>query len=165
LPWRGINPDYSTIQPAASSQAVSLLFPKGQWGSSYSSRLRTAAALVQVQFRSCGICDEQCGTGAGLLRVLQFPLPFIATTAPLYPSCIIRGWYNRPNSDQRVKWMDSNLIPAAELTNQPAQSTHCLHIWRHGRPYHLQEVWPLRSCLTPTPKWAAVFPSEMLVSF
>jgi hypothetical protein len=48
----------------AIAQAVSRRFP-------------TVAARVQALVRSCGICDEQSGTGAGFLRVLQFPLPFL----------------------------------------------------------------------------------------
>jgi hypothetical protein len=55
--------------------------------------LPTAAAWV----RSCGICGEQSGTGAGFLRVLRFPLPiFIPPIGPQSPSSIIWGWYNRP---------------------------------------------------------------------
>jgi hypothetical protein len=46
-------------------------------------RLPTAAARVQAQARSCGICGGQSGIGAGFLRVLQFPLPIlIPPTAP-----------------------------------------------------------------------------------
>jgi hypothetical protein len=45
--------------------------------------LHTAAARVRSQVRSCGICGGQCGTGAGFLRVLRFPLPIlIPLTAP-----------------------------------------------------------------------------------
>jgi hypothetical protein len=40
---------------------------------------------------------EKNGTGAGFLRVLQFPLPiFIPQIAPQSPSSIIWGWYSRP---------------------------------------------------------------------
>jgi hypothetical protein len=38
-------------------------------------QLPTAAAWVRARIRSCGICGEQSGTGAGFLRVLWFPLP------------------------------------------------------------------------------------------
>jgi hypothetical protein len=52
------------------AQAVSHLLP-------------TAAARVRAQVRSCGICGEQSGIGAGFLRVLRFPLPIlIPQTAP-----------------------------------------------------------------------------------
>jgi hypothetical protein len=45
--------------------------------------LPTAAARVRSQVRSCGIWGGQSGTGAGFLRVLQFPLPIlIPPTAP-----------------------------------------------------------------------------------
>jgi hypothetical protein len=48
-----------------------------------SRRLPTAADRVRAQVRSCGICGGQSGTGAGLLRVLGFPLPIlIPPTAP-----------------------------------------------------------------------------------
>jgi hypothetical protein len=68
----------------AIAQAVSLWLP-------------TAAARVQARDRSCEICGERSGTGAGFLRVLRFPLPiFIPPIAPKSPSSIIWGWYNRP---------------------------------------------------------------------
>jgi hypothetical protein len=47
-----------------------------------SCRLPTAAARVLARINSYGICGGQNGTGAGLLRVLQFPLPSIPPTAP-----------------------------------------------------------------------------------
>jgi hypothetical protein len=49
------------INGLAIAQAVSLQLP-------------TTAALVQFQIRSCG---RQSGTGAGCLRVCQFPLPIL----------------------------------------------------------------------------------------
>jgi hypothetical protein len=46
--------------------------------------LPTAAARVQSQVLSSGICCGQSGAGAGFLRVLRFPLPiFIPPTSPL----------------------------------------------------------------------------------
>jgi hypothetical protein len=39
--------------------------------------LPTAAARVQSRVWSSGICGEKIGAGAGFLRVLRFPLPFI----------------------------------------------------------------------------------------
>jgi hypothetical protein len=47
----------------AVAQAVSRWFP-------------TAAVRVRVR-AACGVCGGQSGTGAGFLRVLQFPLPII----------------------------------------------------------------------------------------
>jgi hypothetical protein len=38
--------------------------------------LPTAAAQVRAR-AACGVCGGQSGTGAGFLRVLQFPLPII----------------------------------------------------------------------------------------
>jgi hypothetical protein len=59
--------------------------------------LPTVAVRVRARVRSCGICDEQSGTGTGFLRVLRFSLPiFIPPVTPQSPSSIIRGWYNRP---------------------------------------------------------------------
>jgi hypothetical protein len=70
-----------------------------------SRRLPTAAARIRAHVRSCGICDGQSGTGAGLLRALRFPLPIlIPTTGPHSSSSIIRGWYNMPISGRRTKW-------------------------------------------------------------
>jgi hypothetical protein len=43
--------------------------------------LPTAAARVHVQ-AACGVCGGQSGTGAGFLRVLQFPLPIIPPISP-----------------------------------------------------------------------------------
>jgi hypothetical protein len=55
--------------------------------------LPTAAARVW----SCEICGGQSGAGAGLLRVLRFPLSiFIPPISPQLPSSIIWGWYDRP---------------------------------------------------------------------
>jgi hypothetical protein len=43
--------------------------------------LPTAAARVRVR-AACGVCGSQSGTGAGFLRVLQFPLPIIPPISP-----------------------------------------------------------------------------------
>jgi hypothetical protein len=42
-----------------------------------SRRLPTAAARVRAHVRQCGIYGGQSGTGAGFLRLLQFPLPIL----------------------------------------------------------------------------------------
>jgi hypothetical protein len=57
--------------------------------------LPTAAARVQTQDRSCGICGRQSGTGAGFLRVLRIPLPILIQPTAPHSSSIIRCWYNR----------------------------------------------------------------------
>jgi hypothetical protein len=67
-----------------------------------SRRLPTAAARVQTQVRSCGICDVQSGIGAGILRVLLFLLPILLPPTASHSS-INRGWYNKPISDRRTK--------------------------------------------------------------
>jgi hypothetical protein len=42
----------------------------------------TAAARVQSRVWSSGICGGQSGAGAGFIRVLRFPLPFIPPNSP-----------------------------------------------------------------------------------
>jgi hypothetical protein len=44
--------------------------------------LPTGAARVQSRVWSSGICGVQSVVGAGFLRVLLFPLPFIPPNAP-----------------------------------------------------------------------------------
>jgi hypothetical protein len=44
--------------------------------------LPTAAGQVQSRVWSSGICGGQSGVGAGFLRVLRFPLPFIPQISP-----------------------------------------------------------------------------------
>jgi hypothetical protein len=69
--------------------------------------LPTATAGVRARVSSCGIFDGQSGTGAGFLRVLQFPLPIhIPPIAPQSP--IIRSWYSKPISGRRTKWTQSH---------------------------------------------------------
>jgi hypothetical protein len=49
----------------------------------YKCSTSTAVAEFHAQVRSCGIYGGQNGTGAGFLRVFQFPLPIlIPPTAP-----------------------------------------------------------------------------------
>jgi hypothetical protein len=68
-----------------------------------SGRLSTA----QTQIRSYGICGEQCGTGAGFIQALLFPLPVpIAPKAPY--SSIIRDWYNTIISGRLTKRIQSH---------------------------------------------------------
>jgi hypothetical protein len=43
-------------------------------GNPATNRLSYGAARVQARVWSCGICGRQSGAGAGLLRVLRFPL-------------------------------------------------------------------------------------------
>jgi hypothetical protein len=43
--------------------------------------LPNAEARVRVR-AACGVCGGQSGTEAGILRVLQFPLPIIPPIAP-----------------------------------------------------------------------------------
>jgi hypothetical protein len=64
----------------------------------------TVAARFRDLVRSCGICSGQSVTGAGFLRVLQFPLPiFIPPTAP-HSLSFNRSWYNKPIRGRRTKW-------------------------------------------------------------
>jgi hypothetical protein len=44
--------------------------------------LPTAAARVLSRVWSSGICGRQSGVGAGFLRALRFPLPFIPPNSP-----------------------------------------------------------------------------------
>jgi hypothetical protein len=44
--------------------------------------LPTAAARVQSRVWSSGICGGRSGAGAGFLRVVRFPLPFIPPNSP-----------------------------------------------------------------------------------
>jgi hypothetical protein len=44
--------------------------------------LPTAAARVQSRVWLSGICGGQSGVGAGILRILRFPLPFIPPNSP-----------------------------------------------------------------------------------
>jgi hypothetical protein len=49
-----------------------------------SALVSTAAARIQSQVRSCGVCGGQSDTGAGFLRVLRFPLAVITPRAAPY---------------------------------------------------------------------------------
>jgi hypothetical protein len=75
-----------------------------------SSWLPTAAVRVRAQVRLCEICGDQSGTGAGFLRVLQFPLPILIPPNAPYSS-IIWGWYNTQISGRRTKWTQFDPTP------------------------------------------------------
>jgi hypothetical protein len=67
-----------------------------------SCRLPTVMARVRSQVSSCGICGDQCGTGAGFLRILRFPLPvLIPPTAP-YSVFILWSTRYSPDTDRII---------------------------------------------------------------
>jgi hypothetical protein len=71
--------------------------------------LPTAVARVQSRVLSSGICGGLSGVGAGFLRVLRFPLPFIPPNSPSSQSP--GGRYNRPASGRRAEWIQFGLHP------------------------------------------------------
>jgi hypothetical protein len=52
-------------------------------------RFSTAAAQIQSQIRSCGICGGQSGAGAGSLRVLRISLPILIAPAATHSVIIL----------------------------------------------------------------------------
>jgi hypothetical protein len=56
------------------------------------------------------ICGRKNGTVTGFLRVFRFLLPIIPPIAPHWSWSIICGWWNRPNSDRRTKWTQSQYL-------------------------------------------------------
>jgi hypothetical protein len=50
---------------------------------------RFAPSQVQFLVRSYGFCGRQCGTGAGFLRLLRFPLPILLQQLFHVPSFIL----------------------------------------------------------------------------
>jgi hypothetical protein len=60
---------YLKLMGRATAEAVSRWLP-------------TAAARVKSRVWSSGICGGQSDVGAGFLRVLRFPLPFIPPNSP-----------------------------------------------------------------------------------
>jgi hypothetical protein len=54
-------------------------------------RLPTAVARVRAQIRLCVIFGGQCGSGAGFLRVLRFPLSILIPPTAPHSSSIIRA--------------------------------------------------------------------------
>jgi hypothetical protein len=106
--WTGSNSQHVLCKPALRTSAVALdqlsHYQVSNNGraivQAVSLRLPTATARVRAHFRSCGICGEQSGTGAGFHRVLGLPLPI------LFPPTAPHSWggYNRPVSGRRTKW-------------------------------------------------------------
>jgi hypothetical protein len=94
-PARSLVPILSKRDGRAIAQAVSL-------------QPLTAAARVQAQVRSCGICGRQSGAGVGFLRALRLPLLILILPTAPHSSYIIRGWYNRPVSGRLTKWTQSH---------------------------------------------------------
>jgi hypothetical protein len=69
--------------PTDNTENTSNVMPNGRAIDEAVSRwLPTAAARVQSRVWSSGICGGQSGVGAGFLRVLRFPLPFIPPISP-----------------------------------------------------------------------------------
>jgi hypothetical protein len=102
-----------------------------------SRRLPTAAAWVRSQVKSCGICGEQSGIGAGFFRVLRFPLPILIPPNAPYSSTI-RGWYNRPVSGRHTKW--TQLTPPQETKTNYGGNSEGTILW-DVTPYNLVEVY------------------------
>jgi hypothetical protein len=71
-----------------------------------SRRLPTAAARVRSHVKSCGICGGQSGTGAGFLRVLRFPLPFLIP--PTAPHSSSGAGTIGQNNGRRTNWTQSH---------------------------------------------------------
>jgi hypothetical protein len=74
-----------------------------------SSRLPTAVAQVRAQVKSCGICDEQSGIGAGSHRVLRFPLPILIPPTAPHPSAEAGG--------RSAKWTQSHTNSKKDRNN------------------------------------------------
>jgi hypothetical protein len=81
--------------------------------------LPTVPAWVRARVWSCGICGGQSGTGAGILRVLRFPLPIlIPPIASQSSSSITWGLYTRPE----VAAVPSGLSPTPPNKNDDRTS-------------------------------------------
>jgi hypothetical protein len=77
-----------------------------------SSWLPPTMAQVRSQVMTYRTYCGKCGSGAGFLRVLGFPVPILVPrTAPHSSSSIIQGWYDRPNSGQHIEWTQSHPTP------------------------------------------------------
>jgi hypothetical protein len=70
-----------------------------------------AQAVSRRPGMSCGICDGQIGTGAGLLRVLQFPLQIIPPTAPMAGVSSRLSLTPTPKKKNSMVWVRERIIP------------------------------------------------------
>jgi hypothetical protein len=91
-----------------------------------SRRLPITANRVKSQVKSCRICCGQNGTEEGFIRVLRFLLPILIPPKAPYSS-LIRGWYNRPISDQRTKWTRSH--PTPRKKNESRSPNQSVTFW------------------------------------
>jgi hypothetical protein len=84
----GSNTSTVTLRVVGGDEKGSLRSERVKYGHGHaiaeavSRSLPTAAARVQSQVWSSGICGGQSVAGAGFLRVLRFPLPFIPPNSP-----------------------------------------------------------------------------------
>jgi hypothetical protein len=78
--------------------------------------LTTAASRARSQTRSCWFSGGRSGTGASFLRIFQLSLPILIPPTPPHSPSFIRGWYNRPNSERRTMWIQSQVIILRNLT-------------------------------------------------
>jgi hypothetical protein len=92
-----------------------------------SRRHPSVAARVPSQVRSCVICDGRSVTGAGVLRLLRFPLPIYIPPTASHLSSIIRGRYKSPSSGRNSKWAQSH--PTRRNYNKRS-SYFCNRPWR-----------------------------------
>jgi hypothetical protein len=73
----------STLQIIPHSSLLSLLSLVFGRAVAQAVRHWLPTAVVRVRVRAaCWVCGGQSGTGAGFLRVLQFPLPIIQPISP-----------------------------------------------------------------------------------
>jgi hypothetical protein len=95
-------------------------------------RLPPAATRIRSPLKSRGICGAQSGTGAGFLRIIWFPLPFLIPPNPPYSS-IILAWYNRPIGGRCAKWfLFFLLFSTASRTGSWAHPVPSpMNTWRH----------------------------------